>query len=128
MSFEICRASDKDNFSKWSVLRRITFEDSLKVMEWSFKDVTIEQGIQYKYSFRQYNDNGLYSNREETEPILADFEDIFLCDNEKQIKIRFNPKISSFKTTRLESKVDTIGGKHPFIFRNGIVEYKEFPI
>ena len=41
---------------------------------------------------------------------MADFEDIFLCDNEKQIKIRFNPKISSFKTTRLESKIDTIGG------------------
>lgn len=128
MSFEICRASDKDNFSKWSVLRRITFEDSLKVMEWSFKDVTIEQGVQYKYSFRQYNDNGLYSKRKKTEPIMADFEDIFLCDNEKQIKIRFNPKVSSFKTTRLESKMDTIGGKHPFIFRNGIVEYKEFPI
>ena len=28
----------------------------------------------------------------------------------------------------LESKVDTIGSKHPFIFRNGNVGYKEFPI
>jgi len=106
----------------------VTFEDTVQAMDWSFKDVTVEQGVQYKYSFRQYNDNGLYSNREETESIMADFEDIFLCDNDKQIKIRFNPKISSFKTTRLESKMDTIGGKHPFIFRNGIVEYKEFPI
>lgn len=128
ISFEICRASNKDNFLKWSVLQRVTFEDTVQAMDWSFKDVTVEQGVQYKYSFRQYNDNGLYSNREETESIMADFEDIFLCDNDKQIKIRFNPKISSFKTTRLESKMDTIGGKHPFIFRNGIVEYKEFPI
>jgi hypothetical protein len=28
----------------------------------------------------------------------------------------------------LESKLDTIGGKHPFIFRNGNVKYKEFSI
>jgi hypothetical protein len=44
------------------------------------------------------------------------------------LKIRFNPKVSSFKTTTLESKTDTIGGKHPFFFRNGNVGYKEFPI
>jgi hypothetical protein len=28
----------------------------------------------------------------------------------------------------LETKTDTIGGKYPFIFRNGNVEYKEFQI
>lgn len=58
----------------------------------------------------------------------VDFEDAFLYDGERQLKIRYNPKISSFKTTMLEAKVDTIGGKYPFIFRNGSVEYKEFPI
>jgi len=44
------------------------------------------------------------------------------------LRIRYNPKISSFKSTVLETKMDTIGGKYPFIFRNGNVEYKEFPI
>jgi hypothetical protein len=33
--------------------------------------------------------------------IFVDFEDCFLFDGEKQLKIRFNPKISSFKTTIL---------------------------
>jgi hypothetical protein len=28
----------------------------------------------------------------------------------------------------MESKVDTIGSKYPFVFRNGNVGYKEFPI
>ena len=28
----------------------------------------------------------------------------------------------------METKKNTIGGKYPFIFRNGAVEYKEFPI
>ena len=28
----------------------------------------------------------------------------------------------------MESKIDTLGGQYPFIFRNGSVNYKEFPI
>jgi len=42
--------------------------------------------------------------------IIADFEDMFLFDGERQLKIRFNPKVSSFKTNILENKTDTIGG------------------
>jgi hypothetical protein len=57
-----------------------------------------------------------------------DFEDMFLTDDSRQLKIRFNPKITSFKNTILESKMDTLGGKYPFFFRNGNVKYKEFPI
>jgi hypothetical protein len=44
------------------------------------------------------------------------------------LKIKYNPKVSSFKNTLLESKVDTIGSQFPFITRNGNVNYKEFPI
>jgi hypothetical protein len=53
---------------------------------------------------------------------------MFLSDGERQLKIKFNPKVSSFKNVLLESKMDTIGGKYPFFFRNGNVKYKEFPI
>ena len=28
----------------------------------------------------------------------------------------------------LEKKVETIGSKYPFVFRNGAVGYKEFPV
>jgi hypothetical protein len=60
--------------------------------------------------------------------LMADYEDAFLTDENRQLRIRYNPKVSSFKSNILESKVDTLGGKYPFIFRNGNVEYKEFPI
>jgi hypothetical protein len=60
--------------------------------------------------------------------VFADFEDMFLADGKRQLKIRFNPKVSSFKNDILEQKIDTIGSKYPFIFRNGNVYYKEFPI
>lgn len=77
-------------------------------------------------------DNISYSNNwhylKGNSGLPVDFEDAFLYDGERQLKIRYNPKISSFKSNILESKIDTIGGKYPFVFRNGNVEYKEFPI
>jgi Zn-dependent M16 (insulinase) family peptidase len=61
-------------------------------------------------------------------PVRADFEDMFLFDGQRQLKIRFNPKVTSFKNTIPEQKIETIGSKYPFIFRNGHTNYKEFPI
>ena len=93
-----------------------------------YKDFTIEQGKTYIYSIQQYNQYGLYSTRLLSNEIYADFEDMFLYDGERQLKIKFNPKVSSFKNDILEQKMDTIGSKYPFFFRNGRVKYKEFPI
>lgn len=86
------------------------------------RDYSVEQGKRYQYS------NGIqYTYRRYS--LYADFEDSFLTDkNGRQLKIRFNPKVSSFKTTILETKTDTIGAKYPFFFRNGNVNYKEIPI
>lgn len=113
-------------------------------------DYTIEHGVRYLYALQAYNSKQLYSNRmyhvlsnpesfskkkyleydELGNPfyITADFEDMFLTDGERQLKIRYNPKVSSYKPTLLESKIDTLGSQYPFIFRNGNVNYKEFPI
>jgi hypothetical protein len=44
------------------------------------------------------------------------------------LKIKFNPKVSSIKTVLQEAKLETIGSKYPFFFRNGYIEYKELPI
>jgi hypothetical protein len=44
------------------------------------------------------------------------------------LKIKYNPKVSSFKKVVLETKVDTIGSKYPFVFKNDSVYYSEFPI
>ena len=98
-----------------------------------FKDFTVEQGKEYQYYLSQYSivddNNRIYSNKISMgEAALADFEDMFLWDGARQLKIRFNPKMTSFKTTLLESKLDTIGGQYPFFFRNGRTAYHEFPI
>lgn len=60
--------------------------------------------------------------------IMVDFEDMFLCDKEKILRIQFNPKISSVKTVIEEQKLHTLGSQYPFFFRNGNISYKELPI
>lgn len=56
------------------------------------------------------------------------FDDVFLTTKERQLKIKFNPTINSFKKNISETKIETIGSKYPFVRRNGAVNYAEFPI
>jgi hypothetical protein len=93
-----------------------------------FRDFYIQQGKYYTYSLQQYNENGLYTNRKLSNLIYSDFEDIFLYDGTRQLKLRFNPQISSFKTQLAETRTETIGSKYPFFFRNARIAYKTFPI
>ena len=113
----------------WYPLATFNYDDTLENNE-IFRDFTVTQGYIYTYGFYKENADGSghRSNRIESEPITADFEDMFLYDGERQLRIRFNPQVSSFKTNILESKSEAIGAKYPFFFRNGRVAYKEFPI
>lgn len=126
--FILTRSSEDQQYNNWeSILEFSLFAQKPSTQSW--KDYTVEQGKKYKYSIQQYSKaNQLYSKRVVSEIVAADFEDCFLYDGELQLKIKFNPKVASFKKNIFETKIDTIGSKYPFIFRNGQAEYKEFPI
>lgn len=126
-AFLLTRACEDTGYAVWEEVSRFKLAGQIPSRQ-LWRDFTVEQGKHYQYSLQQYNDNGLYSNRMLSNIIYADFEDAFLFDGEKQLKIKYNPKVSSIKKDLLETKTDTIGGKHPFIFRNGRVYYTEFPI
>lgn len=146
-NFVILRSSSKDNFKTWQEVRRFRLKDEIPSKKIIY-DYTVEQGITYRYALQQYNRQQFYSKKiysYKRDPltrqiikdsdglavyndIIADFEDMFLYDGKRQLKIRFNPKVNSIKNDLQEQKIDTIGSKHPFIFRNGNVCYKEFPI
>ena len=131
VSLEISRATQMSGFTDWRPIKKAYFVSYSELANFELKDFSIEQGIVYKYCYRQYNENYVYSNRMLSNSVKADFEDMFLYDGingDKQLKIRFNPKISSFKSNQMEQKMETIGNKYPFIFKNGIINYKEFPI
>lgn len=127
-TFLISRASSEDGFNSWDEMHRFAiFGDKPSKNKW--RDFTVQHGFTYIYSLQQYNkEYQIYSNRVLSEPVEAQFEHSFLYDGKRQLKIKYNPKVTSFKETLLESKTNTMGGKYPFFFRNGNVGYKEFPI
>lgn len=126
-AFLLTRACDDTRYGVWDEITRFKLAGEIPSRQ-LWKDFTVEQGKTYRYSLQQYNDKGLYSNRIYSDYIYSDFEDAFLFDGQRQLKIKYNPKITNFKTNLLETKTNTIGGKHPFIFRNGRVCYNEFAI
>lgn len=127
-TFQILRASEMGQYKDWQIIHKFALLGS-PPSTIDFKDFTVEQGKTYKYALQQYNnETGLISDKLYSESIMVDFEDCFLFDGERQLKIKYNPQISSFKQTLLEAKTNTLGGQYPFIFRNGKVSYKEFPI
>lgn len=145
-TYLLSRTYEKDGVQVKEKLKKINLAYDLS-NDNPYNDYTIEHGIKYQYMIERINNAGVYSlpvlaklgpvptsaaeqaaaQNRPTE-ISASFEDAFLYDGKRQLRIRYNPKISSFKKDVLETKTDTIGGKFPFIFRNGSVSYKEFPI
>lgn len=145
-TYLLSRTYKKDGVQIKEKLKKINLAYDLSIKN-PYNDYTIEHGIKYEYIIERINNAGVYSlpvsaklgpvptspaeqaaaQNRPTE-ISASFEDAFLYDGKRQLRIRYNPKISSFKKDVLETKTDTIGGKFPFIFRNGSVSYKEFPI
>lgn len=125
-SFQIMRASEIGEYLDWVVIKDFQLKKIVPSVV-KFKDFTVEQGKRYKYAIRQYHKR-IYSEKFLSEEIFVDFEDSFLYDGKRQLKIKFDPKVSSFKTNVTEAKLSTLGEKYPFIFRNGVNYYNEFPI
>lgn len=136
--FKVWRTSSKDDFfrmsliSTFSLVNAKTRLDNKQIKLLLAVDKTVEAGYYYNYFIQQYNQYGVVSQIISTmkngKTVYVSYDDSFLWDGERQLRIKFNPKVSSFKANILQSKTETIGSKYPFITRNGIVNYKEFPI
>lgn len=125
-TYVISRAEAKEPL-EWKKIRDIGLK-AQPLNKINIIDRTVEQGKEYYYSLQQYNNYGIYTARNISNKVIADFEDTFLLDGNRQLKIKFNPKVSSMKNNILETKVNTIGSKYPFITRNGRVNHKEFSL
>ena len=123
-SFELQRTSDN---KRWYTLTTFDMTELSDMSIFNWKDWSVEQGVIYTYAIRQHS-QGQYSERILSTPIQIEFEHLYLSDGERQLKVAFNAKVSGLKDVLLESKMDTIGSKYPFFFRNETVRYKELPI
>lgn len=122
----ILRSSNMSNFKIWETVHNITL-DNAGAQKYSWTDKTIEYGLFYKYTVLQ-GGQSVQATSEETSPIFANFDDTYLTQQNKQLKVSLNKNISNFTRTISQQKIETIGGKFPFIVRNGHTNYRTFPL
>lgn len=95
--------------------------------DYVYEDYMVHQGYEYNY-YLAPNGQGLSSGAVKT-PARAQWDSIILSDaHGKILTIQYNPQVSNFKTTILEQKQETLGGKYPFFLRNGDCYYKEISL
>ena len=126
----IRRASQEDNFSTWEDIKIFTVRNQdLNSLDLIY-DYTIKSGVWYKYGIQAITKEGARGELVEMRtPIQRLFNYSFVLGQDgQQLKLQFNNVISSFKHQIYDTKQDTIGSKFPFISRNGIVDYRTFPI
>lgn len=124
----IRRTSNKSNFTVWEDVYQKTFNGT-NVIDFEWRDFSIESGVWYDYAVQVVDEQKLRGPMTRfIEPSMVIFEHMYLTGADRQLKIAFNPTVSSFKRNYIETKSDTIGSKYPFIRRNGITEYAQIPI
>ena len=121
------RTSNKTNFTIWEDLKTYKYTGATAIKE-TFNDMTIESGVWYKYYLQKRSNGVAASTKYIRTPIMVIFDDMFLTTKDRQLKIKFNPTVSSFKRTIQESRIDTIGSQFPFVRINGNANYAQFPI
>ncbi len=124
----IKRTSSKSDFKVWEDWKIIECYEVTELRE-NFYDYTFESGVWYKYGLQIRNGASGYTEIKYSKtPRMILLEDMFISSQGRQLNIKFNPTITSFKKTLTETKVDTIGSQYPFIKRNAAVNYATFPI
>ena len=130
----IRRTSAKSNYTDWQDLKN--FSVSGPTQPYVYYDFTAQSGMSYKYLIQKRDPRGRRGDPVYVGPIIAEWEHAYLLqanessslDTIKQLKLKFDFQISSYKTNIGQSRTDTIGSKYPFIRRNGNMYYRSFPV
>lgn len=125
----IRRSSSKNNFTIWEDLKFFSYPEAITGIKETWYDCTVESDIWYKYCVQLINTELQRGQVKEMKtPVLVSFEDMFLTVKDRQLKIKFNPQVSSFRRAIQESRTETLGSQYPFVRRNGYMDYAQFSI
>ena len=69
-----------------------------------------------------------WTKLEKSEEIYPKFYDMLLMRQNRQIAIRYNGQITSWKPTVNRQKIDTLGGRYPKFVENAAMNYKTYSI
>lgn len=129
------RSSSKDNFVQWEDIQYFSWNEQ-NYINITYSDYLVEYGVYYKYQLFPQDSNAIrgtsYWFQEQDKATLCEFDYARLVINDSpsakknQLTIRFDEKVDNFQVTVVESKTDTLGGKYPFIRRNGDTYYRQF--
>ena len=124
----IRRTSSESDFHSWEDVNTIAYAAGTQ-LNYSWYDSTIKSGVWYKYCAQRRNAKGDRGTIIQIEkPVICRFEDIFLTRKDKQLKVRFNPTLTSFKYNVTESQQLAIGAKYPYIKRNAANYFRTFSL
>ena len=124
----IRRTSSESDFHYWEDVRTEAYFTQ-KQLDYEWNDYTIKSGVWYKYCVQRRNSLGYRGAIVQIDnPVMCIFDHMYLTKAGQQLKIQFNPSLNEFKYNVTESQQVTIGGKYPFIKRNGNNYYRSFPI
>lgn len=131
-NLNIClrRADSREEYKVWTDIKIITcFDKSINELDIIY-DNTIESGVQYRYGAQIIDTNGERKAFEiNTTPVQREFEYSYLVgEGGRQLKLKYNNSMNNYTYNYSDSKTDTIGGKYPYITRNGNMMYRSFPI
>lgn len=125
VNFVILRSSSLDNFATAEEVYLAAVQATPLV----WIDKTVESNVYYKYAIQLAALNGdRYQETQFSASVLLDMEDVYLLDNDRQLKITLGNQVSGFKYNIQETKTDTLGSKYPIIRRNGHSNYRSFSI
>ena len=132
----ITRTSNRSDFTKYDEIAVLTSED----IDNPFYDSSIESGVWYSYAIQKYNDGtyyGVYEKKvidevdptiEKIDPIMIIYEDVFLNSQGKQLKLRYDSRLTSYKRVTMENKTEPLGSIYPFVRKNSATNYKQFSL
>ena len=125
------RACSKDHYKNWDLIYKYEYNGSGTVRV-NFDDFTVGSLYTYQYSAQLCTINSMneevwgeifYSNK----VYLKFYEMLFMRQN-RQIAIRYNGQVSSWKPTVNRQKIDTLGGRYPKFVENAAMNYRTYSI
>ena len=124
-TYYVKRASSLSGFTDWEDVYSSKVSGAINL---SLTDNTVGSLLWYRYSVQLENSKGALSKTYTSGTVMPDFYDVFLSAGDKQISLRYDYKISTFKPVVNRNKIDTLGGKYPKFAENAILNYKQFAI
>lgn len=127
-SYVLSRASEEDNFRRYTDLQVYNWYQENKYDDLIFTDYTVESGVLYRYAFQKLDESGLRTSSIFSDLVEINLEYAYLYRDGIQLKLELDNKMNSFKHTVQRTKQDTLGGRYPKFLANGYTYYAEFPV